>query len=449
MSLKWLLIAWAAVTSFASGPASALCLEGRREISVQHSDIRLDAGLRAYLPVGFMTVSLPPPPGGLPPVDCGLYAKSEFPGLSVQTAYATVPPQIVPPGQWAPIGSSAAASPGDQPWFRLRSGTLELFAVRFDGSAPPGTQGRILIAVNEGGDVLTVLRVIGAINVYVGFPEPSPTWFTVTTSARNVSGNRVTLDHRLLNGNGGAKLFVAHVVNPAGLARTLWNHPLITGHDGTRWYIANADGTPMPEGLGFSVRIDASAAQYSTGRPEISGPVPYIEINDPSANGNPYATIAVSHTAWRAVNARPVAVQYRAPRWRIVNVDRSRIPAGVRFNVRVLGFTSYHQFLPDPRLDEFIGNAGGISIAEPVSTPTPKLRGLHFWWQLGTDAAFPMIVTQNLSPMGKNVTANQSYVGLQYIESDAPRWSIVNENGAPIPLSAAFNIFASPRSLVP
>lgn len=429
-------------------PLHAVCSSGRREMSVQHSDIRLQPGARAYVPIRFMTVSLPIPAGGFPS-DCGLWAKAELHGLSVVSGYGLVPPQVKPQGEWAPIGSSASASAASQPWFGARGGALELFSILFDGSAPAGTQGRILLAVNEGGDVNPVMRAIGAINVYVGFPTPTPTWFTVTTTASNVSGSRITLDHPLLNGNGGARLFVAHVLNPPGLIPTFWNHPVMTSYDGARWVIRNADGATMPAGLGFNVRIDPSASQYSTGRPELSRPVQYIEINDPSANGNPYATIAVSPTGWLAVNAHPIAVQYRAPRWRIMNADRAVIPAGVRFNVRVIGFSAYHAASPASRLDDFISNSAGVSVREISVASAPETRLLHFWWQLGNNPTFPMLVTQNLSPMGNNVSPNGKYVGLKYVDGNTPRWSVIYEDESAIPLSSAFNIFAQPQSLVP
>jgi len=436
------------VLTVTAEPLYAVCGSGRREMSVHQSDIRLDPGTRAYRVVRFSTVSLPIPATGFP-TDCGLWAKSEVPGLSVVSSYAWVPPQVKPPGEWAQVGSQGETSTAVQPWFRYRSGTLEMFGVQFDGSAPAGTQGRILIAVNEGGDDNLAPRVIGSVNVYVDASAQTTTWFTVRTSSTNISGSSVSIDHPLLNGNSRAKLFVAHVTNLPGLAETLWNHPLITSYNGSRWLIRNVDGTAMPAGLGFNVRIDPGASQYSTRRPELSAPVQFIELDEPSANGNPYATIVVSSTWWLAANAHPVAVQYHAPRWRIMNADRALIPAGVRFNVRVLGFSAYRDGSVDSRLDDFISNAAGVSTKDAVSTQPPAARPLNFWWQLGNNPVFPMLLTQNLSPMGNNVSPDGKYIGLKYLDGIAPRWAVVYEDGSGIPLSSAFNILGRPQPLVP
>jgi hypothetical protein len=329
---------------------------------------------------------------------------------------------------------------------------LAYFAILSEGNIPAGTQSRILLAVDIGGGDVPVMRLIGAINVHVGYPStPTPTWFTVSSNVRNVSGNRVAISHPLLDGNPGARLFVAHLINPPGLTPMYWNHPLVTHYDGNlrQWVIANADGAQMPAGLGFNVRIDPSASQYFTGNPAASPPVKFVEINDPIANENPYATIAVSMSGGLAVNAHPIAVAYNGSRWRIVNSDHTLIPAGVRFNVRVIGFSAYHKIPIGGSLDNFASNAAGISVRDITAPPVPEWAGrlLHFWWA-GGNRTLPMLVTPNLSPMGDPAPTTGKYVGLKYVEGIRPRWSVFHEDQSPIPSDAAFNVFAQPQPLV-
>lgn len=432
----------------------ALCSSGRRELSVQHSDIRLEPGVLNYLPIRIMTVSLPIPAGAFPP-DCGLSAKSELPGMHIISGYGIVPPATNPPGVWTWIGSTATANPAAQPWFGWNGGEVEYFSILFMGTDPgaaqPGTHGRIVIGVNVGGDI-PVMRPIGVINVHVGYPStPTPTWFTASSNAGNVSGNRMALDHPLLNGKPDAKLFVAHLINPPGLTPRYWNHPLVTVYNSTllRWVIANADGAQMPVGLGFNVQIDQSALQAYTGAPGAFPPVPYVQINDPTANDNPYATIAVSMTSGLAANPHPVAVEYSGSRWRIVNSDNALIPRGVRFNVRVVGFSAYHRDGLGGRQDKFVANSAGISVTDitPGGSPPSSGRILHFWWA-GGNRTVPMLVTPNRTPMGTAAPTTGRYVGLKYVEGIRPRWSVFHEDESVIPFNAAFNVFAQPQPLL-
>jgi hypothetical protein len=438
----------------AAQQASALCGSGRRELTLQHSDIRLEPGVLTYLPLRVMTVGLPIPAGAFPS-DCGLSAKSELPGLNVISGYGITPPVTNPPGVWTPIGIAGNTTAGWEPWRELKGGTAEFFAILFDPTDPtaakPGTQGRIVIAVDEGSDTGAIMRPIGVINIHIGFASRStPTWFTVTSSAANIVENRISLDHPLLNGNPRAKLLVSHLINPPGLTPRNWNHPLVAGYNTliNKWTIANADRALMPAGLGFNVRIDASALQVSTGHPDTHPPSPFVQINDPIANNNPYATIVVSMTGSQATNPHPVAVEYTGSRWRIVNSDNALIPAGVMFNVKVIGFSAYHKETLDHRQDLFASNSAGISVRDITRPPIVEAFGrlLHFWWA-GGNRSEPMLVTANRTPMGISAPTPGRYVGLKYVEGIRPRWSLFYEDGSVIPANAAFNVLAEPQQL--
>lgn len=107
-------------------PVLAGCSTGRREMAVQHSDIRLEPGAQAYLPIQLFTVDLPFPAGRFPG-DCGVYAKSELPGLSIVSGYGIVPPVMNPPGVWTQVGGASGAVATSQPWFGTSGGTESYF----------------------------------------------------------------------------------------------------------------------------------------------------------------------------------------------------------------------------------------------------------------------------------------------------------------------------------
>jgi hypothetical protein len=432
-----------------SGEAAAVCGAGFRVTVVQNADIRLAPGAKTTTQIRLITLDVPMP-AGMTPADCGVFARSDIPGISVISSYGIIPQATYPPGSWAPIGIASDAVAGSQPWFGTDGDRHILFAVVSDGTTPSGTQGQITLGVNQGGDITQVMRTIGTVNVVVGTSNAT-TWLSVSSTAQNVSNHRLILDHPLLNGNAGAKLFVAHVYNPSGLTPTFWNHPIATHFDGglSRWTINNTDGAIMPPGLGFSVRIDPSATQYYTGNPTTRPPVSFVTINDPIANGNPYATIFVSPTTGLAVNAHPIAVQYVAPNWRIVNTDGTLIPAGVRFNVKAIGFSAYHPWaltVPSDRIDRFVSNSAGVSVSGQSGVVTDN-RPLFFWWQLNK-RSFPMLVTRTLSPMGQSSLPEPKYLGLKYLPGAKPQWSVIHEDGSPIPYTAAFNVVGPPQPVV-
>jgi hypothetical protein len=288
--------------------AEALQGEGWRELANQIPDIKLEPGVPAYFPVEFKTVELNNTvSGGLLPTDYGLYARSDVPGLSIMCAYGCggVPPfKIYPPYEWVPIGIADGWIEGNPKPLEGPRPAAQRFNLIFDGTAPEGTQGNIVIAVNEASESLAP-RVIASINVYVS-QSPKPTWFRVTGTSATVSGNRLILNHSYLNRKSDANLFVTHVYNAPGHTPMYWNHPVSVSYDTSleRWTIVNDDGAIMPQGIVFNVRIDPSAKVVRStnwkypqpwGSPPVCEPpfehVHAIPIRHPSADWNPYATI--------------------------------------------------------------------------------------------------------------------------------------------------------------
>lgn len=157
---------------------------------------------------------------------CGVMARSTTPGVSVQDTYGcpgTGCP-IHPPAEWAAVKSAYITNPMQ---VTRSGGGIPLI---FDGKTARGTQGRIEIGIVD--NDLGILDgnhvgIIATANVYVESAARPSTWFTVTSTAANISGDHLTLSHSYLNARPGALLFVSHVRNPVGLAAARdWNHPI-------------------------------------------------------------------------------------------------------------------------------------------------------------------------------------------------------------------------------
>ena len=440
---------FALLTVLIAHDALAVCSGGFRVGAIQNSDIQLTAGVKAYLPVTYITVDLPAPLE----TDCGVYARSDVPGVSLVSAYGIVPPVSAPSGTWTPVGVASAYPPGAQQWFGTFGERQLIFAVVADGTTPAGTQGRITLGVNNS-EFNVLPRTIGYINVVVGAQNANTaTWFSVVSTATTISANQLILDHPLLNSNPSAKVFVQHVYNPSGQTARTWNHPIAGVYNSTRarWTVHNVDNFAMVAGLGFNVNIDPSARQIYTGNPLTSPPVSSITINDPISNNNPYATIVVgtyfTSGVTDALNAHPVAVRYVAPNWQIFNADRTNIPAGVRFNIKVIGFSEYHTLTLTPsnsdRLDFFVSNAAGVSADGLYSTAT-QTRPINFWWQLGKPA-LPIVVTPNATPAGITGTVDSKYIGLRYVDGAKPQWGVMYEDQTVVSSTASFNVAGKPQ----
>ncbi|MFL6446477.1 MAG: hypothetical protein ACJ746_02100 [Bryobacteraceae bacterium] len=125
-----------------------------------------------------------------------------------------------------------------------------------------------------------------------------------------------------------------------------WNHPIALTYDqvSERWRIRNEDGTPMPIGLEFVVRIDLSALTLTTHEPYTGSA---LVIDNPVSNNNPYAVIVV--TPWSSGTQRmrhPFGVSYVAPHWVVYFQDGAPMPKSVKgasggFFVKVLGAGQY------------------------------------------------------------------------------------------------------------
>ncbi len=152
----------------------------------------------------------------------------------------------------------------------------------------------------------------------------------------------------------------------------------------------------------------------------------YTYLSDPAIDGDPDAVVLVSSSEGAGgAYGRNVGVWYEPTkeRWAIFNQDRSAVPAEATFEVVV------------PPADQ-----GFVHRAAPPNTfgnvtylDAPLLNG-----RPGADVS----VTQNWNPGGGNGVYNDHPVGVLYDE-DADRWLVYNEDDAPMPNGAAFNVAVS------
>src|SRR5262245_1950462 len=329
---------------------------------------------------------------------CGVMARSTTPGVSVQNTYGCpgAPPvcPIHPPGEWAAVKSSYITDPKQ---VTRSGGGIPLI---FDGNTAGGTHGRIEIGIIDN-DLGIVdgnhVGIIATVNVYIEAATPPATWFAVTSTAANIAGDHLSLNHPYLNAQPDARLFVSHVRNPVNLAVAQeWNHPIGVEYDTARarWTIRNLDGAPMRPGLGFNVRIDPTATRACT---PIRSPLPQHEfavVDDPVSNGNVWATLIV--TPIGQTPPHPLAVRFVSPHWQIVYTDGALMGRGACFNVKVFSFT---QYIDDPAVGDLssrsnasadvgVGVDTGGSGQEHEDGPN---RLLQFSWAFG-NPALPIIV---------------------------------------------------------
>ena len=146
-------------------------------------------------------------------------------------------------------------------------------------------------------------------------------------------------------------------------------------------------------------------------------------IDHPSLNGNANALCQATQN-WNpgggggTYNAKHIGIYFTGNRWAIFNQDRSAMPAGAGFNIRVA-----------PSNRSFVHRAGPDNIQGHVTTiRRPGLDG---------NPEAMLLITSNWNPGGSGGVYNDHPVGVYYTGS---QWAIFNQDLKPIPAGAAFNI---------
>lgn len=396
-------------TLIAMGQTSnALCLGGlyNRRVSVcTLPDVFFTAGVPGTQYIEPVKVNFESPwaPDSVYYSDCQAYARSNVSGVSIQESYG-LPGRVIGPGAWAGIDQSSGAPPAGLQirYWRVWGYPDQLsgqIPIIYDGTGSPRV-GNIDIAVNQGDEFNFSMRYIARVNVYIVARGAPSSAFIVTSTARTISGDSLTLNHPLLNRNGKTMVFAQHYSSGA-----IWNHPIAVWYDTSlrRWKIRNEDGAAMPAGLKFSVRVDPSAMVIYTA---FTDQPHYLIIQHPESDGNPYATIVVTPMSpGNRRMTRPFAVGYVHPHWQVTTggpMPTSSIRYRPGFHVKVISAAHYVDDLrvgdPSGFMNTDLSNGAGIDIVASSGRMSGNKKFLSHWCWTINSGVQPIITTLNWTP---------------------------------------------------
>lgn len=154
-------------------------------------------------------------------------------------------------------------------------------------------------------------------------------------------------------------------------------------------------------------------------------------LDHPSANGNPDAFVLIT-PVWEPEgseinNARPIGVWYNAERarWAVYNQDLSPMPSGAVFNVTVSERPSGALFVHRHASEGVPDNTTYLD--HPLTNGEPEAV---------------LQVTPNWNPGGRGGVYDDHPVGTFY-DPNEEKWAVFNQDTAPMPNGAAFNIAVS------
>jgi hypothetical protein len=196
----------------------------------------------------------------------------------------------------------------------------------------------------------------------------------------------------------------------------------------------NGSGSSVAKGAGegtLSTKIGEAATAFTHTATDANSRGDYTYISDPAIDGDPDAAVLVVPSADRD-NAKGttyphnIAVWYEGvneKEWAIFNQDRAAVPDGESFEVTFpsASETFVHYAEPD-------NTAGDRTYLDnPLTNGEPEAV---------------LAVTQNRTPGGGRGASNDHPIDVLY-DADARKWAINNEDDAPMPDGAAFNIAVS------
>ena len=277
---------------------------------------------------------------------------------------------------------------------------------------------------------LAAMPVGAAFNVII--PTAGAGVFVQTTTLANSGGETTAIDNALTNGNPNALLMVTPNYDPGGVCGCVYdNHPIGVYYSapiGNKWTIFNQDHATMVIGASFNVFVlTAGAGIFVHTATAGNSAGNYTTIDNALTNGNPNAIVFVTPNlnpggVLGAYENNNIGVYYStsAHRWRIFNQDGSTaIPLNAAFNVLVLV----------PSSDIFVHTATTANISVGLTKIDNALTNGH------PNAI--VFTTPNWNPGGVGGTYENHSIGVYYVSG---QWGIFNQDGATMPLNAAFNV---------
>lgn len=191
-----------------------------------------------------------------------------------------------------------------------------------------------------------------------------------------------------------------------------------------QWAIFNQDMSSMPEDAAFNIQIfdgstSVKAFVHTATASNISNNLTVIEnplASDPDALVFATFNLSSSIGGGRS-SSHPIGVVYTGTQWAIVNLDLATMPAGAAFNVQVIR-RDMNAFVHTATASNTSKN--WTRIDDPVASDQ---NALVF--------AMPVILP------GDEAVYNSHPMGVWYTKN---RWTIFNQDMAPMPEGAMFNI---------
>lgn len=264
----------------------------------------------------------------------------------------------------------------------------------------------------------------------ISVPRSESSLFVHTADPGNSFNQMTFIDNPLTNNNPNAIVYATQNWNPGGIGGVFNNHPLgvLYNYSRSKWAIFNQDIAAMPGGASFNVSIptvDASIFVHGATAENITGNSTLID--NPVTNGSPDAIIHVTQN-WDpsgiggVYNDHLIGVWYSsgAGKWLIFNQDLAAMPVGASFNVSI----------PAIEPATFVHTAAAWNISGNSTV-------VHHPLTDGNPDAI-VLLTQNFNPPGGAIGVyNDHQIGVYYTGNG---WSIFNQDNAPIPEGASFNV---------
>ena len=261
-----------------------------------------------------------------------------------------------------------------------------------------------------------------------------PSHFAWTATPANISGNSTFISNFATNNQPGAVLFITPDWNQGGVCPCVYDtSPVGVWYDkgNGRWAIFNENHSAMRVGVSFNVLVVPSASSsvfvQTAAANNVGGPFTFI--NSPASNGQPGAVLMVT-PVWNpggsggVYNDHPIGVGYQGTsgRWGIFNEDNAGMTLGASFNV-----------MAGP------AGSGGATSAVQAAT-SANTHGDSTYISNPATAGSPNTVvfeTPNVNPNDRPGTVDAHPAGIWWSRGTA---AVFNENAAPMPVGAAFNL---------
>ena len=249
--------------------------------------------------------------------------------------------------------------------------------------------------------------------------------FVHYASAGNITSSWTYLNDPICNANPKAALMVTPTVNPYNQGNVADTHNLGVWYDNSsrRWAIFHQDGAAMQLNAAFNVWGNSNNTLTGFVHKAAAPVGKFTYIDNPNTNWNPYAVLYVTQV-WNAFgyggtyNDSPIAVSYDSGRgqWAIQNTVSRSMPLGAAFFVFV--------------------DTANLHKASPSNT-FGNYTSLDDSWAITNNSALTF-VTANATPNGSFAALNSHAAGVMYLGASGV-WSIVNLDGAEMPVGANFN----------